>query len=82
MRTVWNCWQTGEKLNFDGDYYSLNLMMPFFDPGPIAFPEVPVYIAGVGPYMARLAGETCDGYHVHPFHSVRYLEGGHLPRDG
>ena len=23
--------------------------------------------------MARLAGEVCDGFHVHPFHSPRYL---------
>ncbi len=49
-------------------------MTPFFDPGPSRHPDVPVYIAGVGPYMARLAGEVCQGFHVHPFHTVRYLD--------
>jgi probable F420-dependent oxidoreductase len=24
--------------------------------------------------MSRLAGEVCQGFHVHPFHSVRYLD--------
>ncbi len=54
-------------------------MTPFFDPGPIPNPRVPVYIAGVGPYLSRLAGEMCDGFHVHPFHTVRYLDDVVLP---
>lgn len=74
LRAIWSTWQNGEPLRFKGDHYAFTLMTPFFDPGPIAHPEVPVYIAGVGPYMSRLAGEICDGYHVHPFHSVKYLE--------
>ena len=24
--------------------------------------------------LAKLAGEMCEGFHVHPFHSVRYLK--------
>ena len=74
IRVIWNTWQSGEPLRFKGDHYSFTLMTPFFNPGPIRHPAVPVYIAGVGPYMSRLAGEICDGYHVHPFHSVKYLE--------
>ena len=31
--------------------------------------------------MARLAGEVCDGFHVHPFHSPRYLDEVHPSRD-
>lgn len=73
MKAVWNSWQNRERLSFSGDHYSLTLMTPFFDPGPIEHPDIPVYIAGVGPYMAKLAGEVCDGFHVHPFHTVRYL---------
>ncbi len=73
VRAVWDTWQNGTALNFRGDYYSLTLMSPFFDPGPINHPHVPIYIAGVGPYMSRLAGEMCDGFHAHPFHTVRYL---------
>jgi probable F420-dependent oxidoreductase len=36
--------------------------------------DIPVAIAGVGPGLSRLAGEVCDGFHVHPFHTVRYLD--------
>lgn len=79
LRAIWNTWQNREPLRFKGVFYSFTLMTPFFDPGPIEHPEVPVYIAGVGPLMARLAGEMCDGYHVHPFHSPRYLREVTLP---
>lgn len=74
LRAVWDTWQNGTPLSFKGDYYELTLMTPFFDPGPIKHPDVPIYLAGVGSYMSRLAGEVCQGFHVHPFHSVRYLD--------
>lgn len=84
LRAIWDTWQNGTRLRFRGEHYSFSLMTPFFDPGPIAHPDVPVHIAGVGPRMSRLAGEMCDGYHVHPFHTVRYLREVTLPamRDG
>ncbi len=74
LRAIWDGWQNGTKLSFKGDYYQLSLMTPFFDPGPIAAPSIPIYIAGVGEYMSRLAGEMCQGFHIHPFHTVRYLD--------
>jgi probable F420-dependent oxidoreductase len=74
MRAVWDSWQNGAKLNYEGEFYKLSLMTPFFNPGPISHPEVPVYIAGVGPYLSALAGTMCDGFHVHPFHTTAYLD--------
>ena len=79
LKAIWDTWQNGTRLRFRGEHYSFTLMTPFFDPGPIAHPDVPVHIAGVGPRMSRLAGEVCDGYHVHPFHTVRYLREVTLP---
>ncbi len=79
VRAVWESWQTGAPLRFPGEHYQLSLMTPFFSPGPIDHPEIPVYIAGVGPYLGRLAGELCQGFHVHPFHTVRYLDEVTLP---
>jgi len=73
LRAIWNGWQTGEKLNFRGEYFKLTLMTPFFSPGPIAQPHIPIYIAGVNTGLARLCGEVCDGFHVHPFHTASYL---------
>ncbi len=73
VRALWNAWQTGEKLNFRGEHYKLTLMLPFFNPGPIEHPQIPVYVAGVNTGLCRLAGELADGLHSHPYHSARYL---------
>lgn len=84
VRAVWDCFQNGTRLRYTGEFYRLTLMTPFFNPGPNRMPEIPVYIAGVGPMLSRLAGEVCDGFHVHPFHTVKYLDDVVLPaiRDG
>ena len=79
LRAIWRSFQDSSPLAFDGDFYQFSLMTPFFNPGPIKNPDVPVYIAGVGPYLSRLAGELCSGFHVHPFHTVRYLDEVVLP---
>ena len=74
IRAFWDCWQNGTKLKFRGEYYKISLMSPFFHAGAIEHPNIPIYIAGVNKGLAKLAGEICDGFHVHPFHSVRYLK--------
>ncbi|HWP65026.1 MAG TPA: TIGR03617 family F420-dependent LLM class oxidoreductase [Candidatus Limnocylindria bacterium] len=74
IRHIWDVWQNGTKPGFEGKHYRFSLMTPFFNPGPLEWPHVPIYIAGVNPYMCRLAGEVCDGLQVHPFHSVKYLD--------
>ena len=79
IRAFWDCWQHGTKLNYRGEYYKITLMSPFFNPGAIEYPNIPIYIAGVNTGLARLAGELCQGFHVHPFHSVRYVHEVILP---
>jgi probable F420-dependent oxidoreductase len=73
LRAIWESFQTGGPLDFEGEFYRHTLMTPFFNPGPIEKPEIPVYIAGVNTRLAELAGEVCDGFHVHPFHSPEYV---------
>lgn len=73
LRAIWNCWQTDGRLNFRGEYFKLTLMAPFFNPGPITRPHIPIFIAGVNTGLAKLCGEVCDGFHVHPFHTTAYL---------
>jgi probable F420-dependent oxidoreductase len=79
IRAFWDCWQNGTRLNYRGEYYRLTLMSPFFHPGPIEHPNIPIYIAGVNRGLAKLAGELCQGFHAHPFHSPRYLREVILP---
>jgi probable F420-dependent oxidoreductase len=73
IRAIWDCWQNGTKLDFKGQFYTFDLMTPFFNPGPIEHPKIPIYIAAVNPFMCGVAGEHCDGMHVHPFNSPKYL---------
>ncbi|MBE2270032.1 MAG: TIGR03617 family F420-dependent LLM class oxidoreductase [Anaerolinea sp.] len=74
LRAIWKNFQTGEPLRYLGEHYRFTLMTPFFKPGAIDHPDIPVYIAGVNEHLCRLAGEMCQGFHVHPFHTVRYLK--------
>jgi probable F420-dependent oxidoreductase len=73
LRAIWESFQTEGPLKFEGEFYRHTLMTPFFNPGPIGHPGIPVYIAGVNTQLAELAGELSDGFHVHPFHSPTYL---------
>jgi probable F420-dependent oxidoreductase len=73
LREIWDSFQNEGPLQFEGEFYRHTLMTPFFNPGPIDHPQIPVYIAGVNTRLARLAGEICDGFHVHPFHSPEYV---------
>jgi probable F420-dependent oxidoreductase len=73
LRAIWGSFRSGGPLRFEGEFYNHTLMTPFFNPGPIESPEVPIYVAGVNTSLARLAGELCEGFHVHPFHSPEYI---------
>ena len=73
LRSVWGCWQNGTKMDYRGRFFHLDLMTPFFNPGPIEEPVIPVYVAAVNEGMCRVAGMVADGIHVHPLHTARYL---------
>lgn len=79
MRAVWECWTEGTKLDFRGDYYTHTLMTPFFSPGPNPHGPPKVMLAGVGPIMTRVAGETCDGFLTHAFTTEPYFRDVTLP---
>jgi probable F420-dependent oxidoreductase len=73
LRAIFRAFSGKERLNFKGDFYSFSLL-GMWTPGPIAHPDIPIYLAAVRPWMLRAAGEVADGVHVHPFHSRRYLD--------
>src|SRR4028119_149487 len=55
VRAIWESFQTEGPLKFEGEFYRHTLMTPFFNPGPISHPGIPVYIAGVNTKLAHLA---------------------------
>jgi probable F420-dependent oxidoreductase len=73
IRAIWSAWETGEALDFRGDFYEHTRMIPAFDPGPAPHGLPPVFTAGVGPRMTAVAGEVADGFLVHPVNTRRSL---------
>jgi probable F420-dependent oxidoreductase len=68
-----------EKLAHEGPYYNLSYLPKQWSPPRHDFEDIKIDISAVGPYMCRVAGELCDGLHVHPMHSLAYLENRLLP---
>jgi probable F420-dependent oxidoreductase len=79
VRALWDSWQHQTRLNYQGEFYKLTLMTPFFSPAPHPYSRIPIFVAGVNRRMCELAGELCDGFHVHPLHTIRYLKEVILP---
>lgn len=79
LRAMFNAFQEGTRPSYEGEHYRFTLMNPFFNPGPIDHPHVPVHVAAVNPYMARLAGELCDGLRLHPIATFRFTREVVLP---
>jgi probable F420-dependent oxidoreductase len=73
IRAIWKTWETGEKLDFRGEFYTHTLMTPFFNPGPNPHGNPKILLAGVGEQMTEVAGEAGDGFLVHGFTTERYL---------
>jgi probable F420-dependent oxidoreductase len=74
VRAVWNTWENAIPLDYHSDNYNLTLMTPNFSPKPNGLPRIPISMATVGPAMLRIAGEICDGVHLHPFSTRNYLK--------
>ena len=81
LRAIFHSFRTREPLNFVGEYYRFTRLQPFFNPGPIDAPDVPIMLGAVGPKMLNLVGEAADGMHTHPTNtSARYLREAILPQ--
>ena len=79
LRHTWGAFQGENKLDFHGEFYTLDLFLPMHSPGPIEHPKIPIFVAAVGPQMYQLAGELTDGVHVHSFNTPEYLKAVSLP---
>lgn len=79
IKEIWRCWETGDRLKFEGEFYQHTLMNPTFTPPKNPHGAPKIYVAGVGPVMTEVAGEVGDGYFVHPFHSAHSFNEISLP---
>ena len=79
LRAIWRTFQYDERLRFRGRHYQFRLMAPFFNPGPITRPKIPIFLSGDGGAVYALAGEQCQGLHPNLLHSQPYLRDVILP---
>ena len=82
LRAIFATWETGEPLDFRGEFSSHTLMPPMFNPGPLPFGMPPIAIGGLGPQMVRLAAEVADGVLVMPFNTADHFRRRTLPAIG
>ncbi|MTD55470.1 TIGR03617 family F420-dependent LLM class oxidoreductase [Amycolatopsis pithecellobii] len=73
LRAIWHTWDTGESLDFRGEFYQHTLMAPMMSPTRNPYGPPKVFLAGVGPRMLQVAGEVADGLFPHAFTTERYL---------
>lgn len=66
LRAIFDCWQNGTPLNFEGQHYNFTRMQEFVKPPPIEHPDIPIIMAGIGPFMTAVAGEVGDALATHP----------------
>jgi|TARA_B110000967_G_scaffold190405_1_gene215099 probable F420-dependent oxidoreductase len=62
LHAIWDCWQDGTRLNYQGEYYKHDLMIPYYNPGPLVVRRPPIYLAAINRLMCQLCGELADGH--------------------
>lgn len=78
VKACWRAFDREEKLAHAGEFYELSLLPPDWAPRRHDHP-MKVDISAVGPLMTKVAAQVADGVHVHPLHSMAYLENRLLP---
>jgi probable F420-dependent oxidoreductase len=79
LRAIFAAWDSGERLNFRGDYYRHTLMTPAFNPGPNPYGPPPIYVGALGPRLTHAVAEHADGMLVMPFGSKKFLHEHTMP---
>lgn len=80
LRAVFAAWETGERLDFRGEYFRHTLMTPTFNPGPHPYGPPPIYLGALGPRLTRATAAVADGLLVMPFGSKRFLHEVTMPQ--
>lgn len=81
IQAIFHSFQSGERLDFRGEHYTFTKLQPFFNPGPIEHPHIPILCGAVGPAMTRMVGRVADGMITHPTNTPpEYIRDVCLPR--
>ncbi len=73
IRQILESSHLGNRMTFDGEFERIDIR-GFTRPFIPARTDIPIYLAGMGPVMTKLAGEIGDGWISHELCSPRYLK--------
>ena len=79
IRAIWTAWETGDRLDFRGEFYNNTLMTPMFTPEYHTFGHPKIYAAAVGATMTETVASVADGLIPHGFVTERYFREVTLP---
>lgn len=79
LHAIWDSWETGNRLDFRGEFYTHTIMGPAFNPGPNPHGKPKIFLAGFGEKMVGAVGEIADGFLIHPINSRKFLQEYSLP---
>lgn len=73
VRAVFATWETGERLDYRGEFRTHTMMSPMFSPGPSPWGPPPIMVGGLGPQMCAMAARVADALGVMPVCSDRFF---------
>ena len=79
LRAIFAVWESGERLDFRGEFYRHTLMTPTFNPGPNPYGPPPIYVGALGPQLTKVTAGCADGLLVMPFGTTRFLREATMP---
>ncbi len=74
LKAIFHAWESGERLNYRGPFFTHTLMTPNFTPRSLAWGPPPIYIGALGPNLTAMTAEVADGLLVMPFNSMAHFE--------
>jgi probable F420-dependent oxidoreductase len=79
LHAIWDAWETGGELRFEGELFSHTLMPANFRPPPLGHPRPTVLVAAVRERMLETCGAVADGLLAHAFQTPEVLREVTLP---
>jgi probable F420-dependent oxidoreductase len=73
LHAIWDAFETGKPLDFQGETYQHTLLSPEFTPWIGGFGRPRVLVGAVGPGMTNIAVDVADGLMTHSFVSEKSL---------
>jgi probable F420-dependent oxidoreductase len=73
LHAIWDAFESGTPLNFEGETYRHTLISPEFIPFNEGYGRPKILLGAVGPGMTKVATESADGLITHSFVSEKSL---------